>query len=84
MCQLHPNLPSPQIVKAVNLIIALLQEGLASRSRIEIRGFGAFSVRTHLPKTTINPRTNAPVQLEEQQVVYFRASKILLEMINRD
>ncbi len=51
--------------------------------RVEIRGFGAFTVRKRKARTARNPRTNAVVSLAERLSPYFRAGKELRARLNK-
>jgi integration host factor subunit beta len=61
-----------------NELIAALKRG----DRIELRGFGAFSVRKRASRVARNPRTNETVNLDKRFVPYFRAGKELRMSIN--
>ncbi|GAB5375089.1 MAG: hypothetical protein AcusKO_15510 [Acuticoccus sp.] len=51
-------------------------------NRVEIRGFGAFSVRKRNARTGRNPRTGEAVEVEEKAVPFFRTGKELRDRIN--
>jgi len=59
-------------------IIATLSEG----QRIELRGFGSFSIKTRLPRLARNPKTGEKVEVGTKLMPYFRASKNLNKLIN--
>ncbi len=74
---------SPKDVElAVRLIIDYLIEALAEGKRIEIRGFGSFSLRHRPPRIGRNPKTGDPVPLKARQVPHFKAGKELRERVN--
>ena len=50
--------------------------------RVELRGFGAFSVRIRRPRTGRNPRTGTIVQVGEKVVLYFKTNKEMRDRIN--
>ena len=50
--------------------------------RIELRGFGSFSIRVREPRMARNPKTDEEINLAERKTVYFRAGKELKERIN--
>lgn len=66
----------------VDTIIEELSKALERGDRIELRGFGAFSIRKRKPRMARNPKTNEKVQLGERSVVYFRAGKGLRDTLN--
>lgn len=75
---------SPKDVElAVKLIIDLMAETLAAGERIEIRGFGSFSLHYREPRRGRNPKTGDAVQLEGKHVPHFKPGKELRERVNR-
>ena len=66
----------------VNTIFSTISDGLADGNRVELRGFGAFSVRTRDPRTARNPKNGAAVKVTTRHSIYFRAGKELREKVN--
>ena len=69
-----------------NIVHAILDEIVASLrrgDRVELRGFGAFSVKQRLGRNGRNPRTGTPVVVEQKRVPYFKAGKEMRERLNR-
>ena len=67
---------------AVNMIFDQLSDALFHGERIEIRGFGAFSLRTRESRVGRNPRTGGPVAVLAKRVPYFRPGKELRERVD--
>ena len=67
---------------AVKMMIEHLAAQLAGGGRIEIRGFGAFSVRPRRGWLGRNPHTGTPVERRATHVVHFRAGKALRERVD--
>lgn len=67
---------------SVDLIIDQLIESIASGQRIEIRGFGSFSLRERRPRTGRNPRTGEAVQLATRYSPRFKPGLALRERVN--
>lgn len=69
------------------LIVATVFEqivlALANGERVELRGFGAFTVKRRNARTGRNPRTGEAVAVEEKFVPFFKAGKELREKVNR-
>ena len=78
----HSTLYQKDVISAVELVFQELCEGLQQGRRIELRGFGAFSLRKRQARKARNPRTNETVDLGERFVPYFRPGKELREKIN--
>ena len=75
---------SPKDVElAVKLMIDHMAETLAQGERIEIRGFGSFSLHYREPRRGRNPKTGDTVQLEGKYVPHFKPGKELRERVNR-
>jgi integration host factor subunit beta len=67
---------------AVKVIVDVMSGALASGERIEIRGFGSFSLHSHPPRTARNPRTGEAVALPKRFRPYFRPGKELRDRVN--
>ena len=68
---------------AIKLMIDHMAESLASGERIEIRGFGSFSLHYREPRRGRNPKTGDAVELEGKHVPHFKPGKELRERVNR-
>jgi integration host factor subunit beta len=68
----------------VEAIVETILNQLESGGRVELRGFGAFSVRGREARTGRNPRTGAAVAVPSKNVPYFKAGKELRERLNAD
>jgi integration host factor subunit beta len=74
---------SPKDIElAVKLILEYMSQSLASGSRIEIRGFGSFSIHYRAPRIGRNPKTGESVQLEGKYVPHFKPGKELRDKVN--
>ena len=62
---------------ALDLLINRLSTLLSEKQRIEIRGFGAFSVRERNPIRGRNPKSGKAIELDSRSIIYFRPSKLL-------
>jgi len=78
----HPQFTASDVELAVKTIIDSLANQLAKGGRVEIRGFGSFSVRTRPPRLGHNPKTGEKVQVPEKRVLYFRPGNELRERVN--
>jgi integration host factor subunit beta len=67
---------------AVKTILEQMSQSLASGERIEIRGFGSFSLHQRGARTGRNPKTGEAVQLESKNVPHFKPGKELRERVN--
>ena len=76
------HLPAKDVELAVKHILELMSETLADGGRIEIRGFGSFSLHYRRPRTGRNPRTGEAVALTGKYVPHFKPGKDLRERVN--
>lgn len=78
----NPHLYQRDVEKIVNTIFDEIVGALASGDRVELRGFGAFSVKQRDARVGRNPRTGEPVQVDEKHVPFFKAGKLLRDRLN--
>ena len=69
------------IAKAVDIIIETMAESLDQGDRVEIRGFGSFSVRTRKARLTKNPKTGKIMDIPPRKTLRFAMSKSLKEAL---
>ena len=77
-----PSLESTETEEAVQLFFDEIISGLTSGNRIELRGFGSFSIKNRAPRIARNPRTGEKVEVSSKLLPYFRAGKELNNLIN--
>jgi integration host factor subunit beta len=78
----HTQLSAKDIELAVKAIISYMADVLAEGGRIEIRGFGSFSLHYRAPRTGRNPKTGEPVVLSGKYVPHFKPGKELRDRVN--
>ena len=78
----NPSLKFNEVERVVNTIFEEITNALANGSRIELRGFGAFSVKARSARTGRNPRTGVSVDVPEKFIPYFRTSRMLRARLN--
>ena len=76
------HLPSKDVELAVKHLLELMSSSLASGERIEIRGFGSFSLHFRPPRMGRNPKTGEAVALSGKFVPHFKPGKDLRERVN--
>jgi nucleoid DNA-binding protein len=69
------------IARAVDIIIETMAESLDQGNRVEIRGFGSFSVRTRKARLTKNPKTGEVMDIPSRKALHFAMSKSLKEKL---
>jgi len=78
----NPHLRQPDVELIVSTIFDQITEALARGDRVELRGFGAFSIKKRDPRTGRNPRTGSAVEVSAKAVPYFKPGKELRERVN--
>ena len=69
------------VALAVELILDEIANALIDGRRVEIRGFGSFSVRTRKPRSTKNPKTGKIMNISSRKTLHFTMSKSLKEAL---
>ena len=77
------NLTKSDTELAINTIFEALTDALVAGRRIEIRGFGSFSIRQRLARTRHNPRNGDIVIVPAMRVVHFKPGKALRESVDK-
>lgn len=78
----NPHLYQRDVELIVNAILEEIVAALARGDRVELRGFGAFSVKNRPARTGRNPRTGAKVSVSEKHVPFFKTGKEMRERLN--
>lgn len=80
----QPHLAYRDVEVAVKTLLEHMSEALSSGQRIEIRGFGSFSLHHRPPRIGRNPKTGEPVALPAKYVPHFKPGKELRQRVNGD
>lgn len=78
----YVHLPDRHVEQAIKGLLEHMSETLSSGGRIEVRGFGSFSLRFRAPRIGRNPKTGVKVTLDSKYVPHFKPGKELREMVN--
>ena len=82
--ELNPHLRQSDVERVIEAIFKKIGTALARRDRIEIRGFGTFSVKHRSARLGKNPRTGATVEVSPKVIPYFRTGKHLHARLNEE
>jgi integration host factor subunit beta len=80
----NPHLYQRDVENIVNAILNEITDALARGDRVELRGFGAFSVKARPARSGRNPRTGAHVEVSPKVVPFFKTGKEMRSRLNRD
>lgn len=78
----NPHLYQRDVELIVSTIFDEIIDAMARGDRVELRGFGAFSVKKRDARVGRNPRTGDTVQVEEKHVPFFKTGKLLRDRLN--
>ena len=79
----NPHLYQRDVERIVNTVFSEITEALAKGDRVELRGFGAFSVKLRDARIGRNPRTGEAVNVEEKYIPRFKTGKELRLKLNK-
>jgi integration host factor subunit beta len=80
----NPHLSQEHVERIVQAVFDGITDALAQGQRVELRGFGVFSVKQRRARVGRNPRTGEDVPVDAKAVPYFRTSKDMHARLNRD
>ena len=84
LAEMNPHLYQRDVERIVATVFDEITAALAQGDRVELRGFGAFSVKERGSRTGRNPRTGESVEVDAKYIPYFKTGKQLREMLNTD
>ena len=83
LAEANPHLYQRDIERILSTVLEEIAAALARGDRVELRGFGAFSVRERAARLGRNPRTGEDVRVPDKVVPYFKTGKELRDRLNR-
>lgn len=78
----NPHLIQRDVEKIVGTVFEEIIDAMARGDRVELRGFGAFSVKKRDARQGRNPRTGESVKVDEKHVPFFKTGKLLRDRLN--
>ena len=82
IAEINPHLYQSDAEKIVSTVFNQISAALSKGNRVELRGFGVFSVRTRNARAGRNPRTGEKVSVAAKNVPFFKAGKKLKDRLN--
>ena len=80
----YPNFLKKDIQKFLNIILNEIKETLKRGERVELRGFGIWSMHTQKARISRNPKTGEKVNTPEKRTIHFKMSKDLFKKLNNE
>lgn len=78
----NPHLFQRDVVRIVDTVFQEIIEAMARGDRVELRGFGAFSVKKRDARNGRNPKTGEAVDVDQKYVPFFKTGKLLRDRLN--
>ena len=78
----NPHLYQRDVERIVNTVFEEVTGAMSRGDRVELRGFGAFSVKKRDSRVGRNPRIGVTVQVDEKHVPFFKTGKLLRDRLN--
>lgn len=82
LAEKNPHLYLRDVERIVDCIFERISQALVDGDRVELRGFGAFSIKHREARTGRNPRTGETVEVEAKRLPFFKTGKALRERLN--
>jgi len=79
----NPHLLQRDVENIVGVVLGTIADALAEGNRVELRGFGTFSVKQRAARPGRNPRTGKAVDIDEKWVPFFKTGKELRDRLNQ-
>ena len=79
----NPHLYQRDVENIINAILGEVTEAMSKGDRVELRGFGAFSVKHRPARTGRNPRTGEHVSVAQKSVPFFKTGKEMRKRLNK-
>ena len=83
LAELNPSLYHRDLEQLVNTVFDTITEALEKGDRVELRGFGAFSLRERKARVGRNPRTGKAVSVDAKTIPFFKMGKGMRERLNK-
>lgn len=83
LAELNPSLYHRDLEQLVNTVFDTITEALENGDRVELRGFGAFSLRERKARVGRNPRTGEAVSVHAKTIPFFKMGKGMRERLNK-
>ena len=80
----YPNFLKKDIKKFLNIILNEIKKTLKRGERVELRGFGIWSIHIQKARISRNPKTGEKIQTPEKKTIHFKMAKDLFKKINNE
>jgi len=82
LAEVNPHLYQRDVERIVTTVFEEITAAMVNGDRVELRGFGAFSIKERAARMGRNPRTGEAVRVDSKLIPYFKTGKLLREKLN--
>ena len=80
----YPNFLKKDLEKVVSVVLNEIKQALKRGDRVELRGFGMFSINIQKARISRNPKTGEKVNTPEKKTIHFKMAKEMFKKLNND
>ena len=80
----YPNFLKKDLEKVVSIVLNEIKQALKRGDRVELRGFGMFSINIQKARISRNPKTGEKVNTPEKKTIHFKMAKEMFKKLNND
>ena len=80
----YPNFLKKDLERFLNIFLSEIKQALNKGERVELRGFGVWSIHTQKARISRNPKTGQKVETPEKKTIHFKMSKELFNKVNNN
>ena len=80
----YPNFLKKDLKKVIFIVLDEIKQALKRRDRVELRGFGMFSINIQKARISRNPKTGEKINTLEKKTIHFKMAKEMFKKLNND
>ena len=80
----YPNFLKKDLSKFLNIILSEIKQALYKGERVELRGFGVWSIHTQKARISRNPKTGEKIETPQKKTIHFKMGKELFKKLNNN
>ena len=80
----YPNFLKKDLEKVVSVVLIEIKQALKRGDRVELRGFGMFSINIQKARISRNPKTGEKINTPEKKTIHFKMAKEMFKKLNND
>ena len=80
----YPNFLKKDLEKFLNIILSEIKQALYKGERVELRGFGTWSIHIQKPRISRNPKTGEKIETPQKKTIHFKMGKKLFKKLNNN